>query len=289
MKFIVTCFFISSFSLAQELHPIIAFDSLGYPTKIWMDIIYKRYNYNDSTTLNIISSTKDSSWIKNIYQAIPRWKKILPKLQKPFFNVSLSDTIYIVIGNQLADDAFTHGNNTICFDIQQLSEYGKGESEENKERIDRIFSHEYIHLLHKSWRKDKIIITTQWEKILLECVNEGLGNYYSLSQKWKIDTQGKIPEITKNTLKKLEPIFVEKFCFAFHHQNFDDSLFNKLSKGKFEEKWGALPVALWLDRETHSDSQLLRQWIEKGLDGVLYLADKYLEEPYRSKLRECRK
>ena len=49
-----------------------------------------------------------------------------------------------------------------------------------------------------------------------------------------------------------------------------------LSMGPFDEKWGALTVALWLAQDVERKESGLERWIEAGPQGVLTLARKYL-------------
>ncbi len=49
-----------------------------------------------------------------------------------------------------------------------------------------------------------------------------------------------------------------------------------LSSGRFDLKWGALPVALWLERETRTSPDALRRFVQAGPEGVVALATRHL-------------
>ena len=61
-------------------------------------------------------------------------------------------------------------------------------------------------------------------------------------------------------------------------------LLKGLSMGPFDQKWGALTVALWLAQEAKGDEHNLQKWVEAGLSGVLILAQKYLPENLKREL-----
>jgi hypothetical protein len=49
-----------------------------------------------------------------------------------------------------------------------------------------------------------------------------------------------------------------------------------LAWGPFREKWGALPVALWLAAESRGDEHALRPFVAAGSARVLALARRHL-------------
>ncbi|HJO92742.1 MAG TPA: hypothetical protein QF753_05020 [Victivallales bacterium] len=57
-----------------------------------------------------------------------------------------------------------------------------------------------------------------------------------------------------------------------------------LSDAPFTKKWGAVTVALWLRLETKGNNKKLTPWIEKGPEGILLLAQKYLPPKEKEKL-----
>ncbi len=52
----------------------------------------------------------------------------------------------------------------------------------------------------------------------------------------------------------------------------------------FDQKWGALTVALWLAQEAKGDDHHLQKWVEAGPSDVLTLAQKYLPEDLKGEM-----
>ena len=125
---------------------------------------------------------------------------------------------------------------------------------------------------------------TPLERALWACLAEGLGNYRSLSPRW-FEAGGGLSEHARDVLGRLEPIFVERLAaLASATDANSDGLMQGLSMGPFEEKWGALPVALWLASETAEDPGALAAWIERGSRGVLVLARRHLPADLAARL-----
>ena len=61
-----------------------------------------------------------------------------------------------------------------------------------------------------------------------------------------------------------------------------------LSRGRFDQKWGALTAALWLQEEPGPPAEALRRFIVAGPAGVWDLADRHLPDALRGVLREVR-
>jgi hypothetical protein len=191
-----------------------------------------------------------------------------------------------LLGNQGGEDAFVNSDTAICFDLSKLhSLYGSASTTENSGRIDRLFAHEFTHVLHKAWRKKHgLELNSPFEYALWECLAEGLGNYRSLSDKWTLPG-GNLTPYAREVLLRLQPIFVQRLS-ALEHANDAEAepLLKGLSMGPFDQKWGALTVALWLAQEAKGDDHNLRQWVEAGPLGVLILAQKYLPETLKREM-----
>ncbi|MEK7726800.1 MAG: hypothetical protein AAB354_00235, partial [candidate division KSB1 bacterium] len=174
----------------------------------------------------------------------------------------------------------------ICFDLSQLQQqYGAAPSSANHSRIDRFFAHEFTHVLHKAWRKQRgVEFKSPFEFALWECLTEGLGNYRSLSDKW-LQVNGELTPYAREVLQRLQPILVQRLA-ALEHASEEDAkiLMKGLSSGAFEKKWGALTTALWLAQEARGEERNLRKWVEAGPFGVLALAQKYLPEQLKAKM-----
>lgn len=222
------------------------------------------------------------AWKKLVESKAAAWNEFRDSLAFPFNDIVLEDTIFVMLGFLGVDDGFTYRNRTVCLDVTALFRaYGKADLPENYERIDRLFAHEYTHLLHKEWAKRKSYIPLTFkDSILWECIYEGIGMYRSLNPKW-LPTGGKLPAITITTLEKLYPIFVERLNTIFKSQNLTnpekEQLNANLSRGNVNQKWGAFPVAVWLALETEENEKKLPYWIDKGPESVIELAGKYLE------------
>ena len=61
-------------------------------------------------------------------------------------------------------------------------------------------------------------------------------------------------------------------------------LMKGISIDPFNEKWGALTVALWLSQEVNGDGRNLQEWINAGPDGIIVLAGKHLPEELKRKM-----
>ena len=99
-------------------------------------------------------SPDELAWKRLIESKAASWNGFRDSLAIPFREIDLNDTIFVMLGFLGVDDGFTFGSQTVCLDLTALLRaYGKSSVAENNDRIDRIFAHEYTHLLHKSWAK----------------------------------------------------------------------------------------------------------------------------------------
>ena len=227
-------------------------------------------------------------WNGLIESRAGRWGLLRDSLAMPFGNETLNDTLYVVVGYMGRDDGFTYRYEAVCFDITALNrEYGSAALPENFTRIDRLFAHEFMHLLHKDWaRRRNLRLESFRDSVLWECIYEGIGMYRSLSSKW-LPTNGVLPEISRSTLEDLYSVFVERLTTIESNGTLTEEektrLHNGLSRGPVNKKWGALPVGLWLALEAGGDDKNLIPWIDGGLDSVIRLAKKHLTGDSRKK------
>ena len=223
----------------------------------------------------------EKGWKQLIETKAFNWKYFRDSLSIPFGSLKLSDTIYILTGYGGYDDAFTYGSQTVCLDLTALQmEYGNADLPENNSRMDRLFAHEYTHLLHKAWAiKTKLELKTFRDSILWECLYEGIGMYRSLNARW-LPVEGKLPAITIQALKELYPVFAERIQVIGSRGQLTAqeriSLNKNLSRGPVNKKWGAFPVAIWLALEAGGDDQKLAYWVNLGPEAVTMLSKKYL-------------
>jgi hypothetical protein len=180
-------------------------------------------------------------------------------LAEPFAPTEPPTGVLIVLGNRGAEDAFTHDSVTIGFDLAALqANYGAAGLPENRDRMDRFFRHEFVHLLQKAWASDHPLpMATPLQSALAEIWADGMGNYQSLSERW----------LSRDSA---------------------DRLVADLSWGRFDRKWGALPAALWLEAEPGPPTETLRGFVAAGPAGVWTLADRHLAPSLRPVLREAR-
>jgi hypothetical protein len=233
-------------------------------------------------------TTEEQAWKDLISSKTDIWNTFKDSLAIPFADLKISDTIYVLAGYHGSDDGFTYGYETICLDLTALNNaYGQAELPENNTRIDRIFAHEYTHLLHKAWAKNKgLKLETFKDSILWECLYEGIGMYRSLNPKWQ-PLQGTVPALTKTTLEEVYPIFVDRLTTIEKANELraeeKERLNKNLSRGQVNQKWGAFPVAIWLALEANGDDKKLQVWINKGPVAIIQLAKKYLPRIHHQK------
>lgn len=228
--------------------------------------------------------TVDSPWTDLIRSRTAHWQTETEQLAQNFAPVRPPEVVSIAIRTGGARDAFTIDAQTIAFDVSRLQAlYGDATLPENRERIDRFFRHEYVHLLQKAWLKEHPYpADTPLRVALLGIWTEGLGNYYSLSPRWR----GRESEAARRTLERLEPRFVARLAALACGSRDSARLLADLSEGRFEEKWGALPAALWLEAEGSPDA--IRAFIVAGPAGVWSFAETHLPADSRAILREAR-
>ena len=266
-------------------------ESDNRPTQEWMRAISV---FNNHESLRQISQTptpisdEESRWAKMIERRATIWPNQIESLSAPFVEIYAPGVVVIVLGNVGGNDAFVAEDRNIAFDLSRLqSLYGPADTASNVDRIDRFFAHEFTHLLHKEWRRvHRPIIQSPLERALWVCLVEGLGNYRSLSARWT-QPDGSLSPHAQETLLRLEPVLVERLSLLEKASDDQAGLLMKgLSMGPFDEKWGALPVALWLTQEVRADDNALKKWVDAGPWGVLELASIYLPNHLAAQLPE---
>ena len=248
--------------------------------QLWLAMIHKLSG--PQAVASTETTAAQRAWVALIRSRAAQWEREIPKLANDYVPAAAPELATIVIGNGGGQDAFTHDATTIGFDVARLqAEYGDATLAENAARIDRFFRHEYTHLLQKAWlREHPYDASTPLRAALLGVWSEGLGNLHSLSERWRGDS-----EAAAEARAKLEPRFVARLAaLACASQEDADALTAELSMGRFDRKWGALPVALWLAAEPKA----IRELVLAGPDGVWALAEKHLPGDSRAILREAR-
>jgi len=224
-------------------------------------------------------SPAELAWLARFRGNLPRWTANAPTLHVPFDDVVPPARVSLVLGNRGGDDGFTSGERTIGVDLGAwVSAYGDAAAPGSDDRIVRILSHEYTHLLSRAWAKThRVFVETPVERALWTCFHEGLGNYRSLSEKWRT-AEGALTTHARATLARLEPAFVERMAGLARAVTSADEerLLDGIDRGRFDQKWGALTVALWLAVEARGDHRNLRTWVKAGPAGILVLARRHL-------------
>ena len=259
----------------------------------WADALESRMDKSRIDSFKSITrelTVKETAWQKLIESKLNKWNSFRDSLAIPFQNIVLHDTIYVLLGYLGNDDGFTFRRQTVCLDLTALQNaYGDANLPENDNRVDRIYAHEYTHLLHKEWAlKNKYEPSTFKDSILWECLYEGIGMYRSLNPKW-LPVNGTLPTITTSTLEDLCAVFTERLIIIESGTTFTEEekvmLQANLSRGQVNKKWGAFPVAIWLSLEAEGKDENLIYWINKGPEAVIHLAAKYLSGKNRETLQ----
>ncbi len=265
------------------------FSEDGAVTPEWIEALRYLRHQTDISAAQFgqkVLTDEDTGWANLIKTKLPGWAAMADSLAIPFGAITPPGTVTILLGNQGGEDAFLYKDSTICFDLHKLHhEYGDALTAINIDRIDRFFAHEFTHVLHKAWRKQHPLdLDSPLDAALWNCLTEGLGNYRSLSDKW-VTENGALAEHAKTVLSRLQPVFVQRIS-ALRHAGDEEAanLMEGLSMGPFEQKWGALTVALWLAQEAQGDDANLQKWVEAGPEGILTLAQKYLPEELKGEI-----
>ena len=264
----------------------------GDATDQWLAMLRKRLSreeYDSVATLRRPLTTDERAWAELILSRAMTWEREIPTLAELFRPIRPPGQVLIVIGNRGAEDAFTHDPTTIGFDLAALhANYHDARLPVNRDRMDRFFRHEFVHLLQKAW-----LPVHPWEMdtplrtAVAEIWAEGLGNYYSLSARWR-SSNGSRSDVAARALAKLEPRFVARLsALACARPDAAAVLTRDLSWGQFERKWGALTAALWLEGEPKAPAEALRQFVVAGPAGVWDLADRHLPGALRAVLMEA--
>lgn len=271
-------------------------------SKEWVEAIRKRESsaYLDSISLLERALTEDEiDWMRLIESVSEEWNLMRDSLGVPFKDIAPDDTTFILLGYMGTDDGFTFENQTLCFDLTALlNNYGKAQDESNKNRIMRLMSHEYTHLLSKKWMKknDFQIPENHFESdsafrkhVLWEIWYEGLGIYRSMSAKW-FPVGDSLSPIADKTLEKLSQDFVEKMITMDTSKRLTMGqkkwIQDKVSDGPFNQKYAALPIGIWLAMEAKGDDSKLIKWVDAGPEGILALPIKYLKGESKRKFEK---
>ncbi len=229
---------------------------------------------------------EEREWQMLIQKESSRWKSTVENLNGPFDGIDPPKKVVLLFGNHGVDDGFTFRMDTICLDLSSwFRAYGDASKPENADRIQRILSHEYIHLLTSRFlARKQPSLKSPLDRTLYELYYEGLGNFYSLSEKWRAE-DGKTSTVGVKALARNIPIFFDRLNrLATASADDEIKLRHGLSSGPFPEKWGALTIALWLSKEHSADPAALKRFIQAGPEGIPTFVKRHLPDNFRLKL-----
>lgn len=277
-------------SPAPRVRIELGLDSAGVASDRWLAMIRRRIGdarYDSIAVIRRPLSEHDRGWLELIRSRRDAWEREIPALARLFAPVPPPAEAVVVLGNRGGEDAFTHDPTTIGFDLAALQRvYGDAAGAENPARMDRLFRHEYVHLLQKAWlAAHPYPMGTPLRSAIAEIWAEGLGVYFSMSERWR----GRASEAALRARAALEPVFAARLAaLACAAPEEAESLTAGLSFAPFERKWGALPAALWLDLEMARSAGALRELVVAGPEGVWALADRGLPDSLRGSVRKAR-
>jgi len=230
------------------------------------------------------------AWLQVLNDALPLVEVRAAELAG-LFDVPPMDAV-VVAGNRGSSDGFGWVPNHIGINVQAFADtYGSPEQGAT-DRMVRIVAHEYLHLLtYASYPHHRELRQTPVDRALWTMFFEGIGDYVSMSSRWLPDEQGNYSPTAADTLGELEPVFVarlEKLVTA--DEVLEKDLRAGIAMGKFDKKWGSLPVALWLHSEVTrcGAADTLRTVFRLERDSVLPLALRYAAPALRPRIKALR-
>jgi hypothetical protein len=286
----------ATLSLAQRPVRVIVVDGSGTDgraTPQWLAMLHERLDPAEFDSVKALRHTRtpaEQAWKQLIASRAAGWEPGIRTVQAAFDSIAI-DSVVVVTGDRGAEDAFAHDSVTIGFDLAALAgAYGDAGAPVNAERLDRIFRHEFSHVLQKrtaAWRG--FVPASPLDEAILHEWTEGLGNYFSLSGDWLPTARGHTAA-GQAALAELTPVFVSRMsALACARGAAADSLMKGLSSGPFAQKRGALPVALWLAKELRSNPAALRDFTSGGPAAVWALANRNLPPDLALRLRQARR
>ena len=266
----------------------------GTAGQTWLAMLRSRLSDSAYTGIRDVRrplTAPERRWAQLIRARASEWAGEIDGLATSYAPIRAPSSVTIVLGNRGGEDAFVYDRGTIGFDLAALERnYGGAGLPENAARIDRFFRHEYVHLLQKAWLDaHPAASATPIDRALADIWAEGLGNFYSLSSRWRA-AGGGLTDHARRTLAILEPRFVARLAaLTCASPAVAESLTADLSAGPFAEKWGALPGALWLVAEEADSAGALRRFVVAGPPGVWELAERRMDSALSAVLGEIRR
>ena len=240
---------------------------------------------------NLPLTTAANAWLKVLNEALPLIEGRAGQLGQ-LFDVPLVNAV-IVAGNRGSSDGFGWVPDKIGINLQAFADTYGSPAEGATDRMVRIAAHEYLHLVTYAFYEDHLERRkTPIDRALWTMFFEGIGDYVSVSRRWWPDEQGNYSAVSAETLKALEPVLVERLELLLGAEaSQEKELRSGIAMGKFDEKWGSLPVALWLHSEAKQcgESATLRTVMRLERRAVLLLAVRHVSPELRPRVLEIQR
>jgi hypothetical protein len=249
----------------------------GTASETWTEGIAVALGWDEARALAVQSrplTPEARAWLGVLADALPRVAARTPALAEPF-GIPPLDAV-VAAGDRGSSDGFGWAPDHIGINVQAFHEAYGAPDAAAVERMQRIVAHEYVHLLtYAAYPHHATLRQTPFARALWTLFFEGIGDYVSLSARWEPAADGTHSAVASATLARLEPVLVSRMeALAQATPAEEDALRAGISMGKFDEKWGSLPVALWLRREAalRGEREVLAETVRLGPDAVLPLA-----------------
>jgi hypothetical protein len=278
---------------ARRISVTVAIDRQGHATPQWIGLIRDRIDADELAGVRLSAralSADDNQWIKLIRLGAPEWVKTAGKLDAPFRESLPPAAISVVIGDGGGDDAFGVAPDTIAFDLSALGNaYGTSDPAGWAAEVGRLLSREYMrlrlnaHLAAAGWSPDwsaKSPVLSALRTLYVQ----GLANLRGIEgdPRW-LAADGTPTTEAKKALGELEPVMVErlKALWAEPSLQVANGILRDMTVGPLSQRWGVLPITLWLAADTGFDPDRIASWIGTNPDGILQLAIAQADPKYQ--------
>jgi hypothetical protein len=271
----------------------IGLDAAGYPTPRWISAIAGRVDDAELARIRKTPcplSSEDNAWVEAVRRIGQNWSARLPELDAPFRGLAKPPRRpFVLLGNQGGDDGFTSGADAIAMDLRSLQQaYGGPSASDSENMICRLLSHEYSHLLIRPWL-DRCGWSEQWAarkpylRALRTLYNEGIAGLRSIEDPRWTSSEGVLTSLARDTLATLQPRMVERLTALAENPPPDVArgLLRNISQGRLADKWGSMPIALWLAQASRLNSARLGYFASQKPDAILQLAAEQADPAYR--------
>ena len=277
----------------RRISVTVAIDRQGHATPQWIGLIRDRIDANELAGVRMSAralSDDDALWIKLIRAGAPNWIRTVGELDAPFHQGTPPPAIAVVIGDDGGDDAFGVAPNTIAFDLSALGNaYGRDDPAGRPQRVNRLLSREYTRLRlnayldSNGWSPDWAAKSPALEALRILYV-QGLTALRSIEgdPRW-LAADGTPTAEAKKAMADLQPLMVErlKALWTDPSAKAADPVLRDMTVGPLSQRWGVLPMALWLAADTDFDAGRIASWVSSNPDGILQLAVAQADPKYQ--------